>query len=95
MVHSLADIAGNSANQRLSATSVPCNWWQVQASGTQTSDIRVGDSLISSTRGAIIFAGSNGAQFAPPAGNTNCYNLNDVFVLVQTGDKVAVVYSTV
>ena len=93
MIHSLPDITGTGSSVQLSSTIIKANWVQVQAISGNSAAVRLGDSGVSSTEGAVIAA--TGGQFAPPAGNTNCYNLADIWVLIGSGDKIAICYSTI
>ncbi len=89
MVHSLPDITVGAA-QRISATSVPCNWVQLQAVTGNGAVMRVGDSGVGSGEGAII--STTGVLQLPPAGNANTYNLYDLWIFGTASDKVAVIY---
>ena len=92
MVHSLPDITLSTTATAISATSVKCVWVQVQGSNL-TGQARVGDSQISTTRGAVMMS-SGDAQFYPAQGNANSYDLSTIYVLGTNGDKVSVIYDT-
>ena len=94
MVHSLPDVTGVTGTLVvLSATSQKANWVSIQANGTPTGAARVGDSSISSTRGGIIPATAAAYWFFPTAGNSNQYDLSNIYILATTGDKFAVIYN--
>jgi hypothetical protein len=91
MVHSLADITNTGVATPLQTTSQKANWVSVQGKTVATT-ARVGDSLISSTRGALI-TGTNGYFFWPTAGNTNQYDLKDIYIFGTNGDVFSVIYN--
>lgn len=92
---SLPDITGTGSAVVLS-TSGTARFCQLVAPSTNTNVIRWGDSAITSSRGSEM--APNSGQFIPPGpatGNsgtlTNYYfNLNTVYVLVQSGDSLTV-----
>lgn len=91
MVHSLPDVTISATATALSATSVKANWVQIQGqslSGTA----RVGDSLVSATRGGIL-ASTGDSQFFPAAGNANSYDLSTIYIIGTASDKAAVIYN--
>lgn len=65
-------------------------WFQVQDAGiVGTVSPRVGTKDISTTRGGLVVAG--GAAFSPPVAElTGFYDLESWYILVQSGDKVAI-----
>jgi hypothetical protein len=93
MVHSLGDITSTGALAALSQTSIRAVWVQIQSkTGNSASNARVGDSLITSTRGAILVPGT--AQFFPTCGNANTYDLSTIYILGQSNDVFEVIYHT-
>jgi len=88
-ITSVVDFTGDGTAHPLSdyAGIVAATWFQltyVTGSGTA----RIGDKNITSTRGIPIAAGN--AQFAPPVAQAyNPYELEKIYVLVTTGDKVS------
>jgi len=91
MVHSLADITNNGTATALSTTSQKANWVSIQGKTVATT-ARVGDSLISSSRGALI-TGTNGYFFWPTGGNSNQYDLKDIYILGTNNDVFTVLYN--
>jgi cytoskeletal protein RodZ len=91
MVHSLPDVTISATATALSATSVKANWVQVQGQALSGA-ARVGDSLISTTRGALM-ASTGDSQFFPPSGNSNAYDLSTIYIIGTASDKAAVVYN--
>ena len=90
MIHTLPDITASGAATALSTTSQKANWVSIQGKQVATT-ARTGDSLITSTRG-ILITGS-GFFFAPTAGNSNQYDLRDIYTLGTAGDVFAVGYN--
>jgi len=91
MVHSLPDVTISATATALSATSIKANWVQIQGQSLSGA-ARVGDSQISTVRGAIL--GSTGdAQFFPAAGNSNAYDLSTIYIIGTASDKAAVIYN--
>lgn len=91
MVHSLEDVTIAATATALSSTSVKANWVQIQ--GQSLSGVaRIGDSLISTSRGAILQS-TGDAQFLPPVGNTNSYDLSTIYIIGTASDKAAVIYN--
>lgn len=91
-----ADITGTGAAQALTG---PANarWVQLVAPAGNASVVRWGDSLVSSSRGAIIAAG--GGQMLAPIGTaaggspqSTLYDLTRIYVLVAVGDKITVTW---
>ena len=93
MVNTLADVTITATATALSATSIRANWVQIQGK-TITAAARVGDSLISSTRGAMI-PSANSILLFPSVGNTNCYDLSTIYIIGTANDVAAVCYNTV
>ena len=91
-LHSIADVTLTATATALSSTSVRCAWVQVQAKSLSAA-ARIGDSLISTSRGGIINQ-TGDYQFAPTLGNANAYDLSSIYVLGTQGDTVAVLYDT-
>lgn len=91
MVHSLADVTISATPTALSNTSVKANWVQFQGQSLSGA-ARVGDSLISTSRGAIVQS-TGDSQFFPPVGNTNSYDLSTIYIVGTASDKMAVVYN--
>ncbi len=91
MVHSLADVTISTTATALSNTSVKANWVQIQGQGLSGA-ARIGDSLITTSRGAIL-ASTGDSQFFPPVGNSNSYDLSTIFILGTANDKAAVIYN--
>jgi len=93
MVHSLPDITSTGALAALSATSVRAVWVQIQSkTGNNAAGARVGDSLISSSRGALLLPA--GVQLFPTCGNANTYDLSTIYLLANSGDVFEVIYHT-
>lgn len=91
-VNSIADVTLTATATALSTTSKKAAWVQVQAK-TLTGQARIGDSLISTSRGGIINA-TGDYQFMPTQGNANAYDLSTIYVLGTPGDILAVLYDT-
>ena len=91
-IHSLASVVLSTTATPLSATSVRANWVQVQGSAL-TGAARVGDSTVSSTKGAIL-SSTGDSQFFPALGNANAYDLSAIYVLGTASDTLAVTYNT-
>ena len=92
MVHSLPDQTLTSSPVALSATSIRACWVQVQPI-TFTGNIRMGDNLITATRGALV--SNSGYQFYPTQANANAYDLSTIYVLSSVpGDTIAILYDT-
>ncbi len=90
-IYSLPDItlAGFDTPTPLSVTSQPCIWFQASVITASAADLRIGDNLISATRGAPM----PGGQFAPPISEiANMYDLANEYVVGTIGDTVAVIY---
>jgi hypothetical protein len=92
MIHTLDDVTLSATATALSATSIKATWVQVQGV-TITGTARIGDSNITSTRGATILS-AGGSQFLPSHGNANMYDLSTIYVLGTLNDKVSVLYNT-
>lgn len=93
MVHSLPDVTSNGAIAPLSLTSVRAVWVQIQSKVTNNATgARVGESVISATRGATLVPG--GAQFYPPCSNANSYDLSTIYILGNNGDVFEILYHT-
>lgn len=93
MVHTLADIAGDGTTHQLTTDdSIKACWVQFQVTGASGVTARVGDSLVTTSRGAKILDG--GFQFMPTAGNANSYNLSNLYYNVGSGDTLTVTYDT-
>jgi hypothetical protein len=94
---SLPDLIGNGQIQPLYGSGT-ARWVQVFAPSTNSSPVRIGDSLISDSRGIPIFPGGSWLFPAMPAGDArnsvqDClYSLKDMFCLVAQGDKLSCVY---
>lgn len=93
---SQADVTGTGAAQALVG---PANarWVQMVAPSANASVVRWGDSLITTSRGAIIAAGAGQMlpAFAPATGGSSqstLYDLTRIYVLVQIGDKITVTW---
>ncbi len=91
-VHSLPDQTLTASAVALSATSIKACWLQVQGV-TLTGAARVGDSLITSSRGAKMLSAGD-SQFFPTQGNANAYDLSTIYVLGTPGDTVSILYDT-
>ena len=92
MIHQLSSVVLSTSATPLSATSVRANWVQVQGSALSGA-ARIGDSTISSTKGAIL-SSTGDSQFFPPLGNANAYDLSSIYVLGTASDTLAVTYNT-
>jgi len=90
-VHTLPDITVGAA-QRISATTLPCTWFMVQAVTGNGAVMRVGDSGVGTAEGAIV--STTGTVQFPPCGNANTYNLYDTWIFGTASDKAAVTYGT-
>ena len=91
-VHSLATVSLTTSAAALSSTSIKANWVQIQGSSL-TGAARVGDSTITSSKGAII-SSTGDSQFFPALGNANAYDLSSIYVLGTASDTLAVTYNT-
>ena len=90
-IFSLPDISGTGSAVVLSSSGTLVRWCQLVAPSTNSSNVVWGDSAITSSQGAIIAAG--GGQFLPPGpvtGSGYQFYTNQLYVLVQSGDKVKI-----
>lgn len=91
-LHSLPDITlTSSAATPLTAALAAANWIQITLISS-TSGIRIGDSLVSASRGIPVVDG--GGQFLPQneADVASRYDMSQVFVAGTSGDVLAVNY---
>jgi hypothetical protein len=93
----LADITGTSAAKQLTATSTSARWVMVVALRANGATVRIGDSLVSASRGAEVAPG--GGYFMPPmpvdprgSANESAYDLSRVYFYGASPDKVSVTY---
>jgi hypothetical protein len=87
----IADITGDGANHAISATTLKVRWMLVIADSGNAADVRIGDSNISATRGAVVSAG--GGLLLPPSTGTSSqsqYDLSNIYYRAGTGDKISV-----
>lgn len=91
-LHTLADVTIATTRAALSATSVKANWIILGGITVASASIRVGDVNVTTTRGAAIAAA--GSLIFPPAGNSNIYDLSEIYVVGTSNDKLSVLYST-
>lgn len=64
-------------------------WFQVQDVSIGVIPARVGTSAISTSRGGVVQGG--GAAFSPPTAElTSLYDLSSWYILVQSGEQVAI-----
>jgi hypothetical protein len=93
ILFTVPDVSGTGSVVQLAATGT-ARWCQLVAPAGNTSVVRWGDSAITSSRGSIITPA--GAQFIPPtvgtapAGGSVPFQLSSLYVLVQSGDTLAV-----
>ena len=93
---SIADIAGNSAAQQISATSVSARWVLIVALAANAAAIRVGDSSVSASRGAQVAAG--GGLFLPAlpqnsnSSQQNLYDLSAIYFYGTSSESVSIIY---
>jgi hypothetical protein len=92
MIHTLADVTVSATATAISATSIRANWVLMQGV-TISATARIGDSSITTTRGATMGAAKDAVSF-PPCGNTNVYDLSTIYVLGTASDKISVLYGT-
>ena len=90
MVHSIADITPNSTATPLASTRTPANWLQIICPATNAGDIRIGDSLVSASRGLAVAKGSG--QAFPPISDDNYLDLSMIYVYGTGSDKVTILY---
>ena len=92
-LHTLPDKTLTAAAVALSpGVSIRASWVQVQANSF-SGVARIGDSTITSARGAIITSGGD-SQFGPTLGNANAYDLSDIYILGPPGDTISLLYNT-
>ena len=87
----IADYTGDGAVHTLaSITGVrSARWFSVQAVSVGGTAARVGSASITSTRGGVVSGGAS--FFMPPVGGgQDLYDLTLWYLLVQTGDTVAI-----
>lgn len=100
MVHSLADITGTGVAVALAAgppsKNTKANWIQFTvpsnaagSAGTNSAAVRVGDSLVSATRGTQVPL--NGMMF-PPISDGVYMDLTLIYAFIATNDKLQVTY---
>lgn len=93
MVHSVADITPNGSATAIASSRTPCNWLIVSAPSGNTGAIRVGDSSVSASRGAIVEKGFSTTLWA--IGDTQYLDLAQVYVFGASGsDKCGILYGT-
>jgi hypothetical protein len=98
---SLADISGNGTASAVGTQGQTAHWITVYAAptnattacstATYTGCPRVGDSSISTTRGIFLTPGTS-YTFPADALTLPQYQLQQVWYLVQTNDKISIVY---
>ena len=90
---SAADITGNGASHVLQA-SVSARWVQIINVTGNSAVVRIGDSSVSSTRGAAIAVG--GGLMLPPIPSTSStamyYNLGTIYYYAANGDKISLIW---
>ena len=92
-IYPITDISGTGSAVHLSSSGA-ARWCQLVAPAGNAAVVRWGDSSITTSRGAIIAAGAG--QFIPPMVGTNppggsaLFQLANVYVLVQSGDKISI-----
>ena len=92
----LADITGTGAAVQVQSSGT-ARWVLFVAPTTNSAVVRVGDSSVSTTRGAPMAAG--GSVFYPPittqVGDQKqpLYNLSAIYVYIANGDKVSIQWS--
>lgn len=93
MVRSIADVTPNGSAKTLAASRTPACWCIISAPSGNTGDIRVGDSQVSATRGAVLSKGLNLTLL--PIGDAKYLDLAQVSIFGAAGaDKVGVIYGT-
>lgn len=91
MVHSIADITPNGAATALASTRTPANWVTISAPAANAAAIRVGDSLITASRGQIVEKGFSATLW--PIADDNYLDLAQVYVFGASGsDKCGILY---
>lgn len=90
----IADISGDGAAHAIGTGGA--QWIQFIAPSGNSSVVRVGDSSITTSRGVPVAAG--GGMFMPtipPKSDSidRSYDLSTIYYLVQSGDKLSIVYS--
>jgi len=93
---SVADLTGDGSTHAVAASGT-ARWVVVLAATSNTANVRVGDSTVSSTRGASILPGGSfmfPAMPSAPKMNTadQYYSLSGVYYYAAVGDKVSVVW---
>ena len=88
-------VAAAGSPQQLSSTPQKANWIQLIPDPDNTgSEVYTGGAGLTPANGLIV--GSGQGFLYPPAGNSNCYALTDIYVDVATsGDKVQGIYNTI
>lgn len=92
MIHTIADIIGTGATVPLSATSRPARFVLLAAPGTNSADVRVGDSATSISQGVAIAKGTGLPLPGVPESFGQHYNLVGVFAYIANGDKLTISY---
>lgn len=97
-VTSIADISGDNAKHQISTTNVQAVWVAftvVAASGVAAA--RVGDTNVSSSRGAAVVTNTRALVFPPRdagPGAWDMYNLANLYAYVPSGVTLTITYGT-
>lgn len=91
-VLTIADIVGDAAKHQISATSI--NARSVIFSVTGSGAARVGDTNVSSSRGAAVSAGATPLVLAPNPGDLfDFYDLSQLFAFIPSGATLSISYA--
>jgi hypothetical protein len=82
------DLAGTGASQQV-ASSGSCRWVQFVSPSANSSNIRIGDSNISATRGTYMAPGS-GLLYPYSATGNGVFLLSKLYALIQSGDNLSI-----
>ena len=92
LIGTIADITGDASAHKVSATSLGATWIQFDCpSGNSGTAIRIGDSNVSSSRGALCAAGKT-VIFPVVNRPPYRYDLSTIYYLAANNDKLTVTY---
>ena len=91
----LPDITGDGAAHAISATAQQARWVSIYFWSTNSGTGRVGGASISSSQGTPVAAGWSffWPSVSSGGGGTTTYNLQNLYYIVQSGDKASIQYA--